>query len=101
MGLPRCGLGAIHRTLADPITYTGAGLAAAPITAIYSDVEAGPFPGPGSTARKTSFEVQRADLPGLPKKGDAIAHETGNWLVINIDRLRDIDAWLLTVERAP
>ena len=100
MGLPRCGLGAIHRVMADPITYTGAGLDAAPITAIHSDIEAGPFPGAGATARKTCFEIQRTDLPGTPAKGDIIVHETGRWRVINRDTLDDPGAWQLTVERA-
>ena len=100
MGLPTAGLTAIHRTMADPISYTGAGLTNAPITAVHSDVPAEAFAGPGATARHVSFEIQFTDLPGTPAKGDLIVHATGTWRAI--DRVRDqsIGAWIISVAAA-
>ena len=93
-------LDAIHAEFAEPITYTGAGLTAEPITAIPSETDAGTFLGPGKTAKRMTFEIRIVDLPGRPRKGDRIVHETGNWTVIEPDRHRSIDAWILTVEES-
>lgn len=91
-------LAAIHAEFADPITYTGAGVTAKPITAIFSDVEDGD---PTRTLRRVTFEIQFADLPAEPGKGDIIEHETGRWSVNDRETHRDVSAWVLTVEKAP
>lgn len=91
---------AIHAAFADPVTYTGAGLTNGGITAIFSDVDGAEFMGPGQSARHISFEIQKADLPGLPAKGDIIVHDSGSWKVIERSNHRDVDAWVLSVEKA-
>lgn len=96
----RAALAAIHAAFADPITYDGAGLDAGEITAVFSEMEAGQFMGPGKTAKRVVFEVQFEDLPGAPAKGDTIVHETGSWTVIDIDPRRDVQAYWLSVEEA-
>lgn len=95
----------LHRTFADPISYTGAGLDEGKITGIKRDVPADAFQGPGSTARHISFEIQKSDLPQRPAKGDIIVHvdpmtgATDSWRVI--DRVsNDVGAWVLSVEKA-
>lgn len=100
MALPVADLAAIHAAFADPVIYTGAGLSAAPITAIISDVSADAFLGAGASARHISFEVQESDLPSPPGKGDLIVHEGVSWSVIDIVRRRDVAAWSLSVEKA-
>jgi hypothetical protein len=98
MSLPPIGLSAIHRVMADPITYTGAGLTAGAITGIHSEVPADQFAGPGNTAKHVTFEIPFELLPGMPAKGDRIVHATGAWKVIERDRAHGADAWLLSVE---
>ncbi|MBP6031258.1 MAG: hypothetical protein KA533_07505 [Sphingobium sp.] len=100
MGMPVADLAAIHAAFADPVVYTGAGLTAAPLTAICSDVPADAFLGAGATARHISFEFRASDLPSAPGKGDIIVHDGVNWSVIDIVRRRDIAAWSLSVEKA-
>lgn len=98
MSLPRFPLAAIHAQFADPITYTGAGLNAGEITAIFSDFEDG---ADMRTLRRVTFEIPFADLPSAPGKGNLIEHESGRWSVIDIERRRDVKAFVLTVEKAP
>ncbi|MCW2390969.1 hypothetical protein [Sphingobium sp. B11D3A] len=100
MGLPTAGLATIHRTMADPIIYTGAGVAEKPITGIHSDVPADTFTGAGATARHVSFEIQYVDLPGTPAKGDLIVHSTGRWAVIDRGKDDSVGAWILSVAAA-
>jgi len=89
----------IHAAFADPVTYTGAGLAAGAITAVYSEMQAPDFMGPGNTARRTWFEVRVVDLPEYPAKGDVIMHNAIEWRVIDIVRRDDLSLYELTVER--
>lgn len=100
MGMPVADLAAIHAAFADPVIYTGAGLSAAPITAVFSDVPADAFLGAGASARHISFELRASDLPSAPGKGDLIVHDGVTWSVIDIVRRRDIAAWSLSVEKA-
>jgi hypothetical protein len=96
-------LAAIDGVFADRlIAYTGAGLDGTgdPIAAIYSQVDADPFQGPGSTARKVTYEVAKALLPGEPRKGNSFVDGGDHWRVIDKKSLDDIDRWLLTVEKA-
>lgn len=92
-------IGDIHAAFADPVTYTGAGLAAGAMTAVYSEFAAPDFMGPGNTARRIWFEVQIVDLPEAPAKGDVIVHKDVAWRVIDMVRRDDIGAYDLTVER--
>lgn len=87
---------AVH---AEPIAYTGAGLSAAPITAIYYNVAADAFMGAGASARRIWFEVRYEKLPARPAKGDGIVHAGNSWRVNDIAERDDIAAWELTVER--
>ena len=81
------------------ITYTGAGLTAAPITAIPIDDGAPAFQGPGSTLRSLSFEIDKALLPDVPRKGDIIGGFRGrSWKVIERTERDDVEAWILGVE---
>ena len=100
MSFPKVGLASIRRTMRDPITYDGAGLDEGAITAIFAELEADTFQGAGDTAKRVRFEIQFADLPGDPAKGDTIVHETGTWSVIGVDRRRDIEAFWIFVEEA-
>jgi len=93
-------LASIHAEFADPITYTGAGLDGDAIPAVYCEEAAPTFTGNGATLRKASFEIQITDLPGTPRNGDIIVHETGEWSVINPTRSRIANAWILDVEEA-
>jgi hypothetical protein len=93
-------IAAIHAAFAEPVTYTGAGLAGATIAAIKSDEPGDPFQGPGSTVRKIGFEVRQAVLPAAPAKGNIIVHAGTSWRVIDITRRDDVAAWGLIVERA-
>ncbi|MDZ7894178.1 MAG: hypothetical protein U5M50_03970 [Sphingobium sp.] len=90
----------IDAAFAEPIAYTGAALTNAPLTAIYNNVPASEFMGPGATARRVWFEIRYDKLPMRPAKGHRIAHATGDWAVIDITDRDDIAAWELTVERA-
>ena len=100
MSFPDLPLSAIHAGFADPITYTGAGLALDPITAVYSNEAAEPFAGKGKSARLVTFEVQYEDLPRRPAKADRIQHSTGLWRPIEIVDRDDVGAWEIVVERA-
>lgn len=81
------------------VTYTGAGLAGDTITAIPIDDAAPAFQGPGSTLRSLSFEIEKALLPEIPRKGDIIGGFRGrDWKVIERTERDDVEAWILGVE---
>jgi hypothetical protein len=91
----------IHDAFAQPISYAGVTIAPKAITAVKSDVPAEAFLGPGRTVRHVSFEIQQADLPRRPKKGDTITEEGGRaWSVINATDRDDVVAWEVAVEKA-
>lgn len=98
MSLPVVELAAIHAEFADPILYTGAGLDAGELPAIFSDEPAAVFQGAGATARMCSFEIRWGDLPGTPAKGDTIVHDGVSWIVIDRTNRRDVRAWVLYAE---
>ncbi|WP_122927938.1 hypothetical protein [Sphingobium sp. LF-16] len=96
----------LHAAFADPILYTGSGLVEESITGTKCDQSGDAFQGAGATIRHVWFEVQMADFPNAPGKGDRIVHTdrmtgaTTEWEVIDrVDRA-DIGAWELTVEEA-
>lgn len=96
----------IHSAFAEdlPVRYTGAGLTAAAIAAIKSDVPGEPFQGAGKTLRTISFEVRQADLPQDPRKGNTIVEDDGAgaaWRVNEVRRRDDNEAWELIVEVGP
>lgn len=93
-------LSPIHGAFADPVIYTGAGLSGAGISAIFADVPADAFTGPGASARHCSFELRKIDLPQRPANGDRLVHHGINWTVIDVVDRRDIAAWVVTVETA-
>lgn len=92
-------LSAIREQFGEPIFYTGAGLTRASILAIKSDVAADAFQGSGATARRISFEVAQAAIPGRPSKKDEIEHGGVLWLVNDITQRDDVGAWELVVVR--
>ncbi len=98
--------GDVHAAFAEPqpVRYTGAGLADAPLSAVKSEVPASDFQGPGAgTLRKVSFEVPIAALPGRPRKGNRLVEDDGAgeaWTVNQAERRADIGAWVLIVEEA-
>ena len=92
------GLAAIRALYAEPIVYTGAGLAGAAISAIPSNTAAGPFQGPADTIHEQTFEIARSLLPQRPAKTDTLVHGGVTWKVINVDERLDVDAWVLAVE---
>lgn len=89
-------LAAIHAEFAEPVIYTGAGLTDSPITAIPSDFE---DDGMTRTVRRRTYEIQFAELPGEPGKADHIVHDGETWSVIDKERHRDVQAWVLSVEK--
>ncbi len=104
MSLWATALAAIDGVFADRslIAFTGAGLDGTgdPIPAVYSQIDADPFQGPGSTARKTTYEVAKALLPGRPAKGNTFMDGAQLWRVIDAKSLDDIGRWLITAEKA-
>jgi hypothetical protein len=100
------GLAAIHAAFAEdqPVRYTGAGLVNAPLVVVKRDEPAADYMGEGNTLRRVSFEVQKADLPADPDKGDEITEADGQgtaWRVNDLTPRDDIGAWVLVVEIAP
>jgi len=89
----------IHAAFADPVTYTGAGLVAAAITAVYFEEPAPAFQGAGATARRVWFEVRISDLPEEPARGDVIMHNGLEWRVNDFVRVEDLGHFQMNVER--
>lgn len=91
---------AIDSVFADPaaIIYTGAGLAAAPVSAIRSDQPAPDFAGPGQTARTIGYEVAITALPNKPSKSDYFTHRSRKWRVIDITTRDEIGKYVLIVQ---
>jgi hypothetical protein len=92
-------LAAIDAVYAIPVLYTGAGLVAAPLSAIKSEESAEAFQGAGNTLREVSFEIAQADLPQRPRKTDVIEEvESGHaWRVNDITPRDEIGRWRLIV----
>lgn len=94
-------LAAIHAAFAKPVRYTGAGLTAGQVQAVRSDKAADAFQGPGETLREVCFEIPVDELPQQPNKGDLLVDRDGagdSWIVIDVTRRDDVDAWALVVE---
>lgn len=91
----------IRSEYGEEIRYTGAGLSGATITAIWTDDAAPMFMGPGETTRMVGFEIDQADLPQDPRRGNTILRvETGETLTVNdVTRRDDVDAWVVVVEQ--
>lgn len=81
----------------EPLIYTGAGLVAQPVSAIRSDGAAPPFPGPGATLRRITYEIDKAALPTPPSKKNTFVHRGTVWLVEEITSRDDIGKWELVV----
>lgn len=82
----------------EPLIYTGAGLSGLPIWAIWSDVPASDFAGPGQTLRKVTYEIKQSDLPERPDKTNRFAHRGRTWKVEDVTQRDDIGKWELVVE---
>jgi hypothetical protein len=83
---------------AEPnIIYTGGGLTAEEIPAIWSDVPAPGFEGPGSTLRTVIYEVPQSSFTEEPENDDTFTHRTRRWSVENVTRRDDIGKWELIV----
>lgn len=93
-------LAAMRDVLGEEVRYSGAGLSDDPVIAIRSDVPADEFQGPGATARRVSYEIARSALPQRPGKSDLIVDGDDQWRVNDVTERRDVDAWVLTVEKA-
>ena len=95
-------LAAIRAAFEEEVTYTGAGLTAAPIMAIFTDAAGLAFLGPGSTVRQTNFEIAQSALPQRPRKGNIIVQESGKrWKANDITQRDDVEAWVIIVEEGP
>lgn len=81
----------------EELIYTGAGLTAAPILAIRSDVPALDFDGAGKTLRKITYEIAQADLPERPDKTNTFQHRGHDWKVEDVTKRDDIGKWELIV----
>jgi hypothetical protein len=95
-------LARIHRRFAKPVRYTGAGLTYATIWAVRSHGPAG-FVMDDQSPRQLTFEIRKADLPGIPNEGDKLVESDGHgksWSVIEYLDLDDVDAWRVTVKAA-
>ncbi|WP_156679350.1 head-tail joining protein [Sphingomonas profundi] len=93
------GLAAIDAVFREAVVYTGAGLDAAPIRAIYADEAAQPFVGGGSTLRQVSFELDQADLPERPRKGNVIVRAGVTWKVDDVTDRDDIGRYVVVMKR--
>lgn len=91
------GLSAIRRAYQDPILYTGQGVIAEPLRAIYSEEEAPDFQGQGRSLRTVRFEIGRDELAFRPRKGDRVEHLGIVWTVDDVTTHSDVDAWLVVV----
>lgn len=97
--------GAIRAAFGIPVSYTGAGLSAAPLRAIKADVAAPDFQGAGQTLRRISFEVAASDLPLRPGAGNVIVERPGEpgerrWRVIDAEFDSATCAWTVNAEAA-
>lgn len=93
---------AIHAAFAKWVRYTGAGLASGRILAVRSHLPADQFMGGGSV-RQLCFELQKADLPGVPDNGDVLVEADGAGPIYNVIEVTDrddVDAWVVKVELA-
>lgn len=96
---------AIHASFALPVLYTPHGGIGIPITAVFSDIGAPNFNGPGATVRTITWEVLQSDV-GQPDKGDVITggddlplRLRGDWSVEDVTRRDDVASWELIVEK--
>lgn len=87
-------LAAIHAAFAEDVTYTGAGLDGATVSAVVSDETLEGF-------ERKSFEIRFEALPEDPEKGDTIVDGDGvEWRSVDIERRDAVDAWGIFVEAA-
>lgn len=92
---------AIHRAFAKRVRYTGAGVTGKSLLAVRSHGAAGLFMEDQQTVRQLSFEIMKADLEGVPGKGDTLVENDGagaSWTVIERGDSDEVDAWLVFVE---
>jgi hypothetical protein len=93
---------AIHRAMAKPVRYTGAGVTYKSLWAVRSHGSAGLLMDDQS-ARQLTFEIRKEDLIGVPDEGDILVESDGHgarWSVIEFLDLDDVDAWRVTVKAA-
>jgi hypothetical protein len=93
-------LAALRAVFAEPVVYTGAGLDAASIRAIKSEVPADSFEGFNGKGRRVSFEIEAPLLPEPARKSNTILHDGTLWQVIDINPRPDVGAVVLFVEEA-
>ncbi|USI71619.1 head-tail joining protein [Sphingomonas morindae] len=96
------GLAAIDAAFAEPVSYSGAGLAAGapPIAVIWSDVAGQPGDNGRSTTRVISCEIRKELLPARPGKSDRLTRAGVTWSPIEVVDRDDLGRWQITLERA-
>jgi hypothetical protein len=80
-----------------PVIYTGAGLDAEEVEAIWSDVPGEAFAGPGRTLRTVTYEFPQSAFPEEPRKTDTFTHRGRVWKVEDRTQRDDIGKWELVV----
>lgn len=100
MGIWDAAGAAIDRVFADPapVIYTGAGLTAAPVSAIRTDTAAPDFAGPGQSARTIGYEIAITALPARPANTNSFTHRGRRWRVIDITTRDEIGKYELIVQ---
>lgn len=92
---------AIDAVYAEPVLYTGGGLAGpAVVPVIWMDSAGERFPGAGNTVRTISCEIQKTELPARPAKSDRLVRAGATWKPNDITSRDDIGKWVLILERA-
>lgn len=91
----------IHRRFAVPVRYSLQNHSLLPIMAIRQHKQAGIFMDDQQNVRQLGFEIRKADLPDIPREGDALSENDGagpHWNVIEYHDLDEVDAWLVLVD---
>lgn len=91
---------AIHRAMAKPVRYTGAGVRYKSLWAVRAHGAAGLLMD-DQTARQLTFEIRKEDLTGAPIEGDTLIESDGHgsrWAVIECTDLDDVDAFRVVVK---
>ncbi len=95
-------LAAIRAAHGTPVDYLPSASAALipGLNVIWSDVAGEPFQGPGNTTRHISAEIYVGDVPGRPTAQTRLTRKGITWKVIQVGDRDDVEAWVVTLEKA-
>ena len=95
-------LTSIRAAFGEPVDYLPSSSAALipDLNVVWSDVAGEPFQGPGNTTRHVSAEIYVGDVPGRPTKETRLTRKGITWKVIQVVDRDDVEAWVVTLEKA-